>query len=161
MYKYIYYIYVIFIYYSMKLIDIWYIPLIIKYRHKARYIVYNKDKLNIKKYYYYIYYFGIWIWLDDTIDRDYIDSEIVFKYYKDKSVLSNKLINIKRYNNHNIKVKHINNNIDYDLLKCYITYRKYNNFYYTYMTTTDKNITIDKLWVVDLNKKEITYKIKI
>ena len=161
MYNYFYYILVVTIYYSMKLIDIWYIPIIIKYRHRARYIVYNKDKLNITKLYYYLYYFGIWIWLDDTIDRDYIDSNIVFEYYKYKEDLDNKLISIKRYNKHNIKVKYINKKIDFDLLKCYITYRKYNNFYYTYMTTTDRTKIIDKLWIVDLTKTEITYKIKL
>lgn len=164
--KYIWYIYIVILTYTVDYFKIIYVNFIYKFRHKARLVVYeynNYKNLYIENLRYYVktkhskikYWFYlsfVWIWLNDNLDRDIIDNELSYSLIKDLSPNDKKSVLNDLNHCGNNKYKAFVNidkgeyKIDISLLTIWLntTYCKDSNFRWKFHYTKRKDLVFMK-----------------
>lgn len=165
--KYIWYMWVIVIGNIIDILNKIYYILIYKFRYNARVIVYQYS--NYKKQYihnlrykkehnhnvvvYYFYLIVIWIWCDDNLNRDLLDTNITYDLINNNITNNDKNTILKDLNKVGSNIYKPFENIDKGsfnikttLTSIWLTmlHNKNNNFKWKYYYTTNKDIVFTK-----------------
>ena len=165
--NYLWYIWVVSVGYLVDKLKLIYYIIIYNYRYNARVVIYEHS--NYKKEYihnlrykkavkhnsvkYYLYLIFVWIWCDDNLNRDLLDTELTFSLFKKNISKNDRICVMKDLNiassNKYTPFEHIEkgkNDIDVDLTSIWLTnnINKNNNFKWKYHYTTNKDLVFLK-----------------